>query len=109
MEKGVVDDPDHCLAAAGALVALVDEHLAVIERGGQLLTGGVPRHCRVCGRGQYQKVELDENVTGEPVVNLSMAGIPIEVCMFTFDRCRRTHFFPDNHNVRPLKPPVTGE
>ncbi|SRR6266404_8071549 len=93
IQKCVVEEPDQCLNSAGELLAVVDEQLTMLERGGQLLTNDVPRPCRVCGKGQYHRVDLDKNVAGNPVVNLSMAGMPIEVSVFTCDVCRHVQFF----------------
>jgi serine/threonine protein kinase len=93
IEKCVVEEPDECLPSAVELLALVDEQLTVLERGGESMTDGTPSYCRTCGKGRYQKVHLDPNVTGEPVVNLTMAGKPIAVSMFVCDKCYHAQFF----------------
>jgi hypothetical protein len=89
----VVEEPDLCLCSAIELLAVVDAQLAVLERGGQLLTDGVPRPCPICGKGLYRKMLLDANVAGKPVVNLSLAGKPVEVSIFTCDVCHHVQFF----------------
>jgi len=49
------------LHRAQDLLGWIDEALGVITRGGQLLREGVPRPCRICGKGFYQAVSLREN------------------------------------------------
>jgi serine/threonine protein kinase len=93
IKKCVVEEPDQCLASAVELLALVDEQLNILERGGQALMDGAPRPCHICGKGQYHKAELEKNVVGKPVVNLSLAGKPVEVSMFICDVCRHVQFF----------------
>jgi serine/threonine protein kinase len=93
IQKCVVEEPDHCLTSAVELLAAVDEQIAMLARGGQVLTGGVPRPCHVCGKGQYRKMVLEANVAGKPVVNLQMAGKPVEVSVFTCDVCQNVQFF----------------
>jgi serine/threonine protein kinase len=61
LDKCVVEQADQCLPEAQELLGWVDEALGVITRGGQLLRDGVPRPCRVCGKGFYQSVSLQEN------------------------------------------------
>ncbi len=93
LDKCLVEEPHQCLNSAKELLDLVDENLPVIEGGGQLLTEGIPRPCHVCGRGKYQRAQLDPNVVGQPVVSLSMAGKPIGVAVFVCDRCNHVEFF----------------
>lgn len=61
LDKCVVERADQCLPGAQELLPWVDEALGIIRRGGQLLREGVPRPCRVCGKGFYQAVQLREN------------------------------------------------
>lgn len=89
----VVEEPDQCLASAVVLLAKVDSQLAMLERGGQPLTDGVPRPCRVCGKGLYKKMVLDPGVSGKPVVNLTLAGKPLEMSIFSCDVCHHVQFF----------------
>lgn len=93
LEKCVVEEPEQCLASAVDLLPLVDEQLAILKFGGQILRDGVPRPCHVCGKGQYKKVGLDPGVTGKPVVGLTMSGKPIEVSMYICDNCEHVEFF----------------
>lgn len=92
LKKCVTEEPDQCLASAGDLLPLLDEHLAVIEAGGEIADDG-SRRCRVCGKGQYRKEELDPGAAGRPVISLSLAGKPIDVSMYTCNSCGNVQFF----------------
>jgi serine/threonine protein kinase len=54
------DHPDKCIPSGG-LLEVVDAHLRVMQRGGQMLRDGVPRPCRVCGQGYYRPENLLSN------------------------------------------------
>ena len=54
LDKCLNENPRECLPAAGELLLMVDAHLSVMRRGGQMLREGTPRPCRVCGQGFYQ-------------------------------------------------------
>jgi serine/threonine protein kinase len=54
LDKCIVEDPKKCLRSAGELVNAIDEHLGLMRRGGQALSVGVPRPCRICGKGFYK-------------------------------------------------------
>jgi serine/threonine protein kinase len=55
--KCVVEEPDQCLTSAVELLTIIDESLAVLDRGVPMLdgTGKLVLPCRVCGRGVYQE------------------------------------------------------
>src|SRR5262249_8116937 len=55
LDKCLDEVPEKCLPHAGELLPWVDAHLNVMRRGGQMLREGVPRPCRVCGQGFYQR------------------------------------------------------
>jgi serine/threonine protein kinase len=93
VQQCVVEEPDQCLGSAVDLLALVDEQLAVLERGGQVLTEGIPRPCHICGKGQYRKMLLEPGVVGKPLVNLSLAGKSIEFSIFICDVCHHVQLF----------------
>jgi serine/threonine protein kinase len=67
LDKCVVEQADQCLSGAQDLLPRIDQALGIIERGGQLLRPGVPRPCRVCGKGFYQAVVLRENPKNGPL------------------------------------------
>jgi serine/threonine protein kinase len=54
LDKCLHETPDKCLPSAGELLLVVDDHLSVMRRGGQMVRDGVPRPCRVCGKGFYE-------------------------------------------------------
>ena len=84
----IVEEPGKCLPSAKELLAVVDDWLGVLRRGGEIVATGVPRTCRVCGHGQYQQQILDPNVVGNPWVTLNMAGKPIGVTSFSLQPLR---------------------
>ena len=49
----VVENESKCLPTAGELLKVVDHHLAILQRGGQLLSDDVARPCQICGEGTY--------------------------------------------------------
>ena len=53
LEHCVVEDPTKCLKSARELLEIVDQMLAILGRGGQLMSDDVPRPCRICGIGSY--------------------------------------------------------
>ena len=55
LDKCVVEYPQQCLVSAQDLLLVADEVLKIMEAGGQLLDEGIPRPCRVCGKGSYQR------------------------------------------------------
>jgi serine/threonine protein kinase len=67
LDKCVVERPDECLPSALELLGWIDEALGIIEKGGQLLREGVPRPCRVCGKGFYKALSLRQNPRGAPL------------------------------------------
>jgi serine/threonine protein kinase len=61
LEKCLVERPSDCLASARLLLLQVEEALGVLARGGQIVSKGTPRFCRVCGRGVYEAVLSDSS------------------------------------------------
>jgi len=61
LDKCVVEQADQCLPGAQELLPRIDDALGIIVRGGQLLREGVPRPCRICGKGFYQPLPLRAN------------------------------------------------
>jgi hypothetical protein len=93
LDRSVVENPNDCLESAQQLLAIVDEFLTILERRGQPLSEGIPRPCRVCGRGYYKPELLPRNVVGEPKVTLNVAGKPIPVSLFVCDSCGHVELF----------------
>ena len=67
LDKCVVEQADQCLPGAQELLGSINEVLGIIERGGQLLRDGVPRPCRVCGKGFYQAELLSRGDQNSPL------------------------------------------
>jgi serine/threonine protein kinase len=53
LDLSVVEDESKCLQSGGELLKIVDRYLSILGRGGQLLSDGIRRTCRVCGEGTY--------------------------------------------------------
>ncbi len=92
VKKCVVEEPEQCLPSATELLSVVDVQLGILERGGHAVGDGVPRHCRVCSKGQYHRV-VNPNVTAKTVLTLSIAGMPMQLAMFICDNCSHVEFF----------------
>ena len=54
LDTCVVENEEDCLFSAADLLIMIDAYLKMLANGGQLLSKGVPRPCRVCGMGEYQ-------------------------------------------------------
>ena len=93
LDRCVVEDPRDCLGSAQKLLPIIDENLAVLGLGGQMLSDGVPRPCRVCGKGYYKLESLPPGTVGESKVNLGMAGKPIPLRLFVCDNCGHVQLF----------------
>jgi len=106
LDKCVVENACDCLPAAQELLLVVDAHLSVMLRAGQLLSDGVPRPCRVCGKGFYRLSEersgRPNQVLGVPVGTTAVPGQYVNswrqdgACYLSFlvcDVCKHTEFF----------------
>lgn len=54
LDKCLVEYEQDCRLSADDLASMVGEMISILERGGNLLADGVPRPCRVCGKGFYR-------------------------------------------------------
>jgi serine/threonine protein kinase len=105
LAKCVVDKPRECLSSATDLLSMVDTLLLCMDRGGQLLTTGVPRPCHVCGVGFYQSIPFPTPRSALPSggnVGLRFwygAGenLAIHIQPFSCDKCGHVELF-----TRPL-------
>lgn len=66
LDHCIVEHESDCLGSAWALLPMVDESLEMLANGGQLLGKGVPRPCRVCGKGRYQEQKGRFPLPGSP-------------------------------------------
>jgi serine/threonine protein kinase len=74
LDKCVVERADQCLPGAQELLPWVDEVLGIVMRGGQLLREGVPRPCRVCGKGFYKALEFQAGFSSRPALRFWVGG-----------------------------------
>lgn len=100
LDRCVVEDPAKCLPSAQELLAVVNDALAILKRGGQLLSDNVPRPCRVCGKGFYRPGDPASNRANEialqhwTLVNQSFQvdGM-LSLRLFTCDVCKHVELF----------------
>jgi serine/threonine protein kinase len=96
LDKCVVEQADQCLPSAQDLLMWIDEALGVITRGGQLLREGVPRPCRVCGKGFYKRVLFPQVPNALPGLRLWLSGsenVSLPVTPLACDYCGNLEFF----------------
>jgi hypothetical protein len=100
LDKCVVAKPGDCLESARELLKEVDEALRILERGGQVLSEGVPRPCHVCGKGFYRPGDAATNRPQE--INLRSwaranqgyeSGPMFQLRLFTCDVCGHVELF----------------
>jgi len=95
LDKCLVQDPAHCLPSAKELLDIVDDHLAIINRGGHPLAKNIPRPCHICGKGFYQI----EDSSPRPFLDLQRStpqGQPLGVFRarhFTCNSCGHVELF----------------
>jgi serine/threonine protein kinase len=90
----IVQDEDGCWTSATDLLIAVDSTLEMLNRGGQPLTDGVPRPCRVCGVGQY--------LSEERFTMLSEHHPPLKAQVYSCWKCGHVQLF-----VPPKGPTAT--
>jgi serine/threonine protein kinase len=94
LDKCLVDDPDKCLPQASELLEIVDAHLSVMRRGGQMLRDGVPRPCRICGKGLYKAEGPDGRQAGTQLLNDNRVGVGvIYFRLLICDYCQHVELF----------------
>lgn len=96
LDKCVVEQADQCLPNAQELLGWTDEALGVIIRGGQLLREGVPRPCRICGKGFYRPVVFPQVPNALPGLRLWLSGseiVSLPVSPLACDYCGNLEFF----------------
>jgi serine/threonine protein kinase len=99
LSKCVVPREEDCIPSAQDLYLMVGKYVEMLEHGGQLLTQGVPRPCRVCGVGLYDRERfertsprLDSSQTGLRFWSGGNAGsLPVRV--FVCNTCGHLQLF----------------
>lgn len=85
LDRCVVEEEKDCLLLdAKSLLEMIDEALKVVCRGGQLLADGVPRPCRICGKGEY---------IGERDAHLYRMELPFIAEVFRCNACGHIQMF----------------
>jgi serine/threonine protein kinase len=93
LDKCLVEDSHQCLPSAQDLLPVVNEALAVMERGGQLLSRDVPRPCHFCGKGFYEPEILRQDNSGVLRFWNGSEIMPRTVEVFVCSYCGRVEFF----------------
>jgi serine/threonine protein kinase len=96
LDKCVVEQTDQCLPNAEELLRWTDEAFGVIVRGGQLMREGVPRPCRICGKGFYRPVVFPQVPNALPGLRLWLSGseiVSLPVSPLACDYCGNLEFF----------------
>lgn len=110
LEKCVVEEPEQCLKSAEDLLEIVDESLAVLERGLPMLdtNGKLALPCRICGSGTYLEHNPGTQVQLYVVDSKNRPMSPIVVRLFVCNVC--THYeifaptFPEQASQKGWKP-----
>jgi serine/threonine protein kinase len=101
LKRCLVESADQCETSASDLVLIASVYVQMLERGGQLLHGGIPRPCRVCGHGHYRSDTLPASQPpipkDQPVgIRLSLGGsdsASLPVYPYVCDTCGHVEFF----------------
>lgn len=95
LEKCVVEEPEQCLKSAQDLLEIVDESLAVLERGLPTLDaeGKMALPCRVCGRGIYLEHNPGTYVELPAVDSQHRVVSPTRVRIFVCNVCAHYEMF----------------
>jgi serine/threonine protein kinase len=86
-EQCLVEEEEECLSSATELLAVVDECLDVLARGGHSIMDNVLRPCRVCGKGSYRP-QLDDRYTAGRVTRFLLEDVDVD--LFNKDVEKRT-------------------
>jgi hypothetical protein len=92
----IVLKPDDCRQSARALLPAIEEALGILNRGGQLLSEGVPRPCRVCGKGFYRPGGVGSSLDREIKLRAWRGQEPVMLTpfrVFTCDSCGHVETF----------------
>ncbi|HTD24828.1 MAG TPA: protein kinase family protein [Terriglobales bacterium] len=104
LDKCVVEESHDCLSSADDLLLVVDAFLAVMQSGGQVLSPGIPRPCRICGQGFYKpEVLLDGKSAG--AIRFWISGSDtanLMVQTFICDNCGHVELFRTSPGQVPL-------
>jgi serine/threonine protein kinase len=114
LDQCIVENESDCLSSAGALLPIVDEFLKMLANGGQLLSEGVPRPCRVCGIGQYQPVDdrLPSAADTQVSESIQQRYLALQPAFHAYacNYCNHIQFFGRSkpQRVEEIPPPAPG-
>ena len=75
LDRCVVQHEKDCLSSASELLKIVDETIDALRVGGEPVSDGIPRRCRVCGRGHYRRIKKDSASLAEaPTILVDVYG-----------------------------------
>jgi len=101
LEHSVVENVEDSMPSAREMLKPIDDVLAILRRGGQVINRSINRICRVCGFGEY-RLAADENRPHEILnIGLNPGG---HLRLFRCTNCGHIQIF----QVRP-NPPAWGE
>jgi serine/threonine protein kinase len=92
----IVLKPSDCRQSARQLLPAIDEAIGILSRGGQLLSDGIPRPCRFCGKGYYRPGNPASNLDREIKLRTWRGQKPVPLAplrMFTCDTCGHVEMF----------------
>ena len=84
LKRCIVEHEKECLPSAREVLSAVDEHLKMLQRGGQLVGARGPTRCVVCGLGSYIALPHTTHI-GQPD--------PHAAKLLLCDRCGNFQFF----------------
>jgi serine/threonine protein kinase len=101
LDRCVVESERDCLPTAGELLKVIDKTLDALSVGGQSIDDGIPRLCRVCGRGHYQRLKRNSVPLNEvPVILVEVYGCEFCGHIQMFGR-RNTQYTPRDGKTNP--------
>ena len=90
-EKCIVENEEHCLPDAGALLKEIDNILSVIDLNADLIDIKTKRMCKVCGRGKYELV-VNDDILGTRNFGFNPVGSR-QMKIFTCSYCGNVQLF----------------
>jgi hypothetical protein len=96
LDKCVVEEPHQCLKSAQELLEIVDENVALLERGLPMVNraGKFSLPCRMCGKGFYKPNDASGGYMQVPALDAMSHPIgEIRLRLFVCDVCLHYEFF----------------
>jgi serine/threonine protein kinase len=94
LEKCVVAREQECLFSALDLLPRILAYAEMLKRGGELVKEDIPRPCRVCGYGDYQKLNAGAALHLTKFVNMVDQHVgSLRTELLACDKCGHVQFF----------------